>query len=62
MKNSGFVGEIHKRLGVPSIETVETLRLLKAFAKLAARQRFEVMELVERLATDPAEASDHPLS
>jgi len=32
-------------------EAVESLRLLKAFLKLAPRERFEVIELVERLAT-----------
>src|ERR1019366_1974417 len=61
MKNPTFVAELHKKLGAPSSETVEGLRLLKAFLKLAPRQRFEVIELVERLATDP-EAPNHPLS
>ena len=53
MKNPTFVAELQKRLGAPSSETVESLRLLKAFLKLAPGQRFEVIELVERLATDP---------
>ena len=52
MKNPTFVAELHKKLGAPSSETVESLRLLKAFLKLAPRQRSEVIELVERLATD----------
>lgn len=54
MKNPTFVAELQKRLGAPSSETVESLRLLKAFIKLAPAQRFEVIELVERLAADPA--------
>jgi hypothetical protein len=54
--------ERHKRIGAPSRETIESLRLMKAFVKLSARQRFEVVELVERLSIDPAAASDHPLS
>jgi hypothetical protein len=65
MKNPTFVAELHKKLGAPSSETVESLRLLKAFLRLSPAQRFEVVELVERLATDPAPApgsSDHPLS
>jgi hypothetical protein len=54
MKNPTFVVELQKRLGAPSSETVESLRLLKAFLKLAPGQRFEIIELVERLATDSA--------
>jgi hypothetical protein len=59
MKNSTSVAELHAKLGAPSSETVESLRLLTAFLKLAPRQRFEVIELVQRLAADPAAASDH---
>ena len=62
MKNPTFVAELHKKLGAPSSETVESLRLLKAFLKLAPQQRFEVIELVERLATDAQSSSEHPLS
>ena len=62
MKNPTFVAELHKKLGAPSSETVESLRLLKAFIKLAPRQRSEVIELVERLATDSAPFPDHPFS
>jgi hypothetical protein len=62
MKNPTFVAELHRRLGAPSSETAESLRLLKAFVKLSRRQRFEVIGLVERLAIDPAAAFDHPLS
>jgi len=60
MKNPTFIAELHKKLGAPSSETVESLRLLKAFLRLAPRQRFEVIELVERLATDPAPAPGGP--
>ena len=62
MKNPTFVAELNKKLGAPSSETVESLRLLKAFLKLAPRQRSEVIELVERLATDEQLSPDHPLS
>ena len=54
MKNPTFIAELHKKLGAPSSETVESLRLLKAFLMLAPRQRFEIIELVEHLATEPA--------
>ena len=54
MKDPTFVAELQKRLGAPSSETVESLRLLKAFLKLAPAQRFEIIELVERLAAEPA--------
>jgi hypothetical protein len=62
MKNPSFVAELQKRLGAPSSETVESLRLLKAFLKLAPRQRSEVIELVERLASDALSTPDRPLS
>ena len=61
MKDPTFVAELHERLGAPSSETVESLRLLKAFLKLAPGQRFEIIELVERLAAEPAD-SDPSLS
>ena len=54
MKDPTYVAELHKRLGAPSSETIESLRLLKAFIQLAPDQRSEVIDLVERLATDPA--------
>jgi hypothetical protein len=60
MKNPTFIAELHNKLGAPSSETVESLRLLKAFIRLAPRERFEIIELVERLAVDPQ--SEHPLS
>ena len=62
MKNPTFVAELHPKLGAPSSETVESLRLLKAFLKLAPRERFEVIELVERLATETLPFPDRPLS
>ncbi len=62
MKNPTFVAELHDKLGAPSSETVESLRFLKAFVKLAPRQRFEVIALIERLATDELSSPDHPLS
>ena len=61
MKDPTFVAELQKRLGAPSSETVESLRLLKAFLKLAPDQRFEIIELVERMAAEPA-GSDPSLS
>jgi hypothetical protein len=65
MQDPTFVAELQKRLGAPSSETVESLRLLKAFLKLAPDQRFEVIELVERLAANLVPGSggnDHSLS
>lgn len=60
MKDPTFVTELQRRLGTPLSETVESLRLLKAFLKLAPDQRFEIIELVERLA-EP-DGSDPSLS
>ncbi|MGB8400521.1 hypothetical protein [Bradyrhizobium sp.] len=54
MKDPTYVAELQKRLGAPSSETLESLRLLKAFLKLSPDQRSEIVELVERLATSPA--------
>ncbi|GKQ52836.1 hypothetical protein [Bradyrhizobium sp. Ce-3] len=53
MKNPTYVAELQKKLGAPSSETLEGLRLLKAFLRLAPDQRSEVIELVERLAVEP---------
>lgn len=50
MKNSITAAELYKRLGAPSSETTESLRLWKAFIKLAPDQRTEIVEMVERLA------------
>ncbi|WP_316227559.1 MULTISPECIES: hypothetical protein [unclassified Bradyrhizobium] len=60
MKNPTIIAELRNKLGAPSSEAVESLRLLKAFLKLAPSQRFEVIEMVERLSTDPE--SDRPFS
>ncbi|WP_407151363.1 hypothetical protein [Bradyrhizobium sp. ORS 86] len=60
MKNPTYVAELQKKLGAPSSETMESLRLLKAFLRLAPDQRCEVIELVERLAAEPP--SDPSLS
>jgi hypothetical protein len=57
MKNPTSVAELHKRLGAPSSETVESLRLLKAFIQLAPDQRTEIVELVERLAEGDSDPS-----
>ncbi|HLX17512.1 MAG TPA: hypothetical protein VKS24_20165 [Bradyrhizobium sp.] len=54
MKNRTSVSELSEKLGYPSNETIQGLRLLKAFIKLSPLQRSEVIDLVERLATDPA--------
>jgi hypothetical protein len=62
MKSPTSLAELQKRLGAPSSETVESLRLLKAFLRLAPGQRFEIIELVERLATDSPSAPHRPLS
>jgi hypothetical protein len=61
MKNLNFATELHLKLGVPSGQTVESLRLLRAFLKLAPRQRFEIIRLVEDLAMEDS-VSDRPLS
>jgi hypothetical protein len=54
MKSPTYVAELQKKLGAPSSETIESLRLLKAFLKLPSDQRSEIIELVERLAADPS--------
>lgn len=61
MKNLNFAAELHLKLGAPANGTVESLRLLRAFLKLAPRQRFEVIKLVEDLVTDET-IPEHPLS
>lgn len=62
MKSHTFFAELHRKLAAPPSETVESLRLLKAFLKLEPRQRFEVIELVERLAAEPSTSPGRPLS
>ena len=54
MKNRTSVSEVSAKLGYPSSETVQGLRLWKAFIKLSPSQRSEVLAWVEHLATDPA--------
>jgi hypothetical protein len=54
MKSPTYVAELQKKLGAPSSETIESLRLLKAFLKLPSDERSEIIELVERLAADPS--------
>ena len=62
MTNPTFMAELHKKLGTPSSDAVESLRLLKAFLKLAPGQRAEVVELIERLAIEASPDTDRPLS
>jgi hypothetical protein len=54
MKSPTYVAELQKKLGAPSSETIESLRLLKAFLKLPSDQRSEIIELVESLAANPS--------
>jgi hypothetical protein len=54
MTNRTYASELSAKLGYPSSDAVEGLRLLRAFIKLSPPQRSEVLDLVERLATDPA--------
>ena len=61
MRNPTSIAELHKKFGTPSSETAESLRLLKAFLKLGAGHRFEIVELVERIAMEET-TLDHPLS
>ena len=62
MKNPIHSTDLHNLLGAPTTETLESLRLLSAFRKLKPRQRSEVVELVERLATELTTIPDRPLS
>ena len=62
MKQPTYARDLHKTLGAPPTETLESLRLLKAFRRLSPRQRFEVVELVERLAAELAPIPERPLS
>jgi hypothetical protein len=54
MKNRSSASEVSATLGFPSSETVQGLRLWKAFVRLSPSQRSEVLALVEQLATEPA--------
>lgn len=62
MKNPTLIAELHAKLGATSSDAVESLRLLKAFLKLAPGQRIEVVELVERLTSEHNSETDRPLS
>ena len=62
MKHPPIAAELYRKLGAPPTEALESLRLLKAFRKLSPRQRTEVVQLIERLATEVAPAPDRPLS
>jgi hypothetical protein len=54
MTNRTSASEVSATLGYPSTETVQGLRLFKAFIKLSPAQRSEVLAFVEHLVTDPA--------
>lgn len=54
MNNRSSASEVSATLGYPSTETVQGLRLWKAFIKLTPAQRSEVLAWVEHLANDPA--------
>jgi hypothetical protein len=56
------MAELHNRLGAPSSEAIECLRLLKAFLRLKPRQRLEIVDLVERLAAGGSPVPRKPLS
>jgi hypothetical protein len=58
MKNCISVSEVSEKLGYPSGETIQGLRLLRAFVRLSPSQRSEVVDMVEHLATDPAPIPD----
>ncbi|CCE02586.1 hypothetical protein [Bradyrhizobium sp. STM 3809] len=62
MKNQTFIAELHTKLGAPSSEAVESLRLLKAFLKMAPGQRIELIEMIERLTSESHAETDLPLS
>jgi hypothetical protein len=59
MKNRTPVAELQNKLGMPSSDTIESLRLLKAFIRLEPGHRDAVIEFVERLAADGGDA-DYP--
>jgi hypothetical protein len=52
MKSPTYLAELQKKLGAPSSETVQSLRLLKAFLKLPSDRRSEIIALIERLASN----------
>jgi len=59
MKNRTPIAELQNKLGTPSSETIESLRLLKAFIRLEPSHRDAVIELVERLAANGGDI-DYP--
>jgi len=60
MRNPKSIVEVRGKLGIPSAETVESLRLLRSFVRLTPRQRREIVELIERLAMEHSAAPDLP--
>jgi hypothetical protein len=54
MTHRTFASELSEKLGYPTSETIQGLRLLRAFIRLSPSQRAEVVDLVEQLANDPA--------
>ncbi len=58
MKNRTSASEVSATLGFPSSETMQGLRLWKAFLKLSPSQRSDVLALVEQLAADHAPLPD----
>jgi hypothetical protein len=56
MKNRISISEVSAKLGYPSGETIQGLRLLRAFVRPSPSQRSEVVDIVEQLASDPAPA------
>ena len=54
MTNRRSASELSEKLGYPTSETIQGLRLLKAFVRLSPSRRAEVIDLVEQLATDPS--------
>jgi hypothetical protein len=51
---------MRSKLGDPSAETIESLRLLRSFIKLTPRQRRDILKLVERVAIESSAAPDCP--
>jgi hypothetical protein len=46
------VAELREKLGHPTCETIQILRLLKAFVGLPPSQRAELIELIELVAIE----------
>jgi len=49
---------VRSKLRAPSVETLESLRLLRSFIKLTPRQRRDILKLVEGLAIEPSAAPE----